>query len=89
MRAAQDIAKEYPLRLKEEYVREAETLRLPYWDWLKDAQLPEVVMKETITVLGPEGLREIINPLFTYKFQAGSSVPANFTTANVVGCTRI
>lgn len=88
VQAAREIAKKYPMHIRDEYVREAAALRLPYWDWLQDAQLPEVVTKETISVFRPEGLKESTNPLFTYRFQARSSIINNLTSDIVVGRAR-
>lgn len=57
----------------------AQTLRLPYWDWLREddekAHLPpdEVLdIKQTqITVVGPGNPIPIDNPLLFYKFVGG------------------
>ncbi|KAF6829899.1 tyrosinase 2 [Colletotrichum musicola] len=66
--AAMKIAERYPEKERGLYLRAAESLRLPYWDWLSNSELPDVVTRENITVHAPEGRGERANPLFAYMF---------------------
>ena len=54
------------------YLRAAETLRAPYWDWGFDSNVPEATTGSTIFVNMPDGERlvslEIKNPLSTFHF---------------------
>ncbi|KAF6823963.1 tyrosinase [Colletotrichum plurivorum] len=68
--AALEIATRYAESDRNEYMRAAKSLRLPYWDWLSNAELPDVVTRENITVNTPEGRKEMANPLFAYRFHA-------------------
>lgn len=69
---AKRIAQEYPKRYRYTYLRAAETLRAPYWDWGFDSNVPEATTTETIVVNIPNGEElvptEIQNPLSTYRF---------------------
>ncbi|KAL8742761.1 MAG: hypothetical protein Q9190_004809 [Brigantiaea leucoxantha] len=65
---AQQIATAYPTALREEYQQAANTLRLPYWDWSINPTMPAEVSQPMITVNGPFGSRNIVNPLYNYTF---------------------
>lgn len=69
---AKRIALTYPQRYRYQYIRAAETLRSPYWDWAADNHVPPVTVPATLTVNIPQGeileAVEINNPLATYKF---------------------
>jgi tyrosinase len=56
------------------YQRAASDLRIPYWDWAKDAppgqtQFPDVFWDAVITQTGPRGPQLIRNPLYSYQFR--------------------
>lgn len=75
---AHEIAEMYPAEQRDEYRHAARMLRLPYWDWLSHAELPEIVTREVISLQTPKGEMEIFNPLFSYKFRAGSGSKNGF-----------
>ncbi|KAK4166368.1 hypothetical protein QBC43DRAFT_205926 [Cladorrhinum sp. PSN259] len=66
---AANLASQYPAELRPEYIAAAETLRQPYWDWARSATLPMAVTPVNVTVMSPEGSKEIPNPLYNYQFQ--------------------
>jgi tyrosinase len=51
------------------YQAAADQLRIPYWDWASDAQMPSVVSDQTATITAASGIRTIKNPLYQYNFQ--------------------
>ncbi len=67
---------------RDRYVRAAEDVRLPYWDWASEDSIPPVVSSETIDVIKPGtnstagGETNIPNPLYSYMFQ--NDLPSNF-----------
>ena len=69
---AKRIALEYPQRYRYQYIRAAEELRSPYWDWAISTDVPSATVPTKLTVNMPDGehLREeeIDNPLQTFKF---------------------
>ena len=69
---AQSIAQTYPATQRNVYTAEAETLRIPYWDWAANPALPAVVTTPAITINGPGGVVTVKNPLYQYNFPAGS-----------------
>lgn len=69
---AKRIAQEYPQRYRYQYVKAAETLRAPYWDWAAETGVPQATVPETVTINMPDGevlkQKNIANPLYTFKF---------------------
>ena len=65
---AQNIAQTYPDSSIDEYVAAAQTLRLPYWDWTMDADIPAIANVSTIQINTPNGPQTIDNPLYHYAF---------------------
>ncbi|KJZ73459.1 hypothetical protein HIM_07253 [Hirsutella minnesotensis 3608] len=67
---ARRIAQTYPTRYRQQYVRAAETLRSPYWDWAADSRVPASIAPAKVSVNFPNGQnlqkRQINNPLSTY-----------------------
>ena len=62
------------------YVRAAEQVRLPYWDWASEETIPSIVSAPEISVVKPRvngtgGRTTIDNPLFSYMFQ--DALPPN------------
>lgn len=43
-------------------------MRIPYWDWAINPRLPDVVTSPTLSIITPNGLQEISNPLLQYSF---------------------
>ncbi|KAL1954633.1 hypothetical protein VTO42DRAFT_874 [Malbranchea cinnamomea] len=64
---AQKIASSYPEAERQKYVSAAKTLRLPFWDWASDPEMPECVVTPEIEVNTPSGRRTIPNPLYSYE----------------------
>ncbi|KAI9806662.1 MAG: hypothetical protein M1825_006119 [Sarcosagium campestre] len=65
---AKAIAAKYPSSSRARYVEAARTFRIPYWDWAKNAKMPNNVNVRTISVNTPTGRKTIDNPLYSYKF---------------------
>lgn len=72
VKIAQDLAKKYPAKYRDEYTKAANSLRAPYWDWAADSRVPPASVAAQITVNIPDGQgikqSNIDNPLYTYKF---------------------
>lgn len=64
---AQRIAKDYPEKTRAKYVKAAETLRIPYWDWASKPELPRSLTMRKINVNTAAGVKNIDNPLFRYE----------------------
>lgn len=68
---ANEIAKQYPTE-RDEWSKAADALRSPYWDWAHAGpgkpQVPSVLVTPSISITTPEGVKEVDNPLYTYKF---------------------
>ena len=63
------------------WMRAAEELRQPYWDWAANAIPPdEVIVLPEVAIIGPEGRRIYVrNPLYSYSFNpTESSFPKEF-----------
>lgn len=71
---ARNIATLYSPPDRDRYSTAADTLRIPYWDWLISPSLPTVMTTPKIGVNAPEGFRSIDNPLRRYNF------PVNVTS---------
>ncbi|KAK9829219.1 hypothetical protein WJX72_004544 [[Myrmecia] bisecta] len=69
-RWATSIAAEYTGPDAADYVKAAEDLRLPYWNWLENnSQVPTIITDSQVTVNAPTGQRTINpNPLSTFVF---------------------
>ena len=83
------IAGEFTGTERERYLAAADDLRLPYWDWASEEEIPSVVLAQTINVIKPNGPTDIANPLFSYAFQqsppdthVGGSETARHAVAN-------
>lgn len=68
---ANQIAKQYTTE-RDEWSKAADALRSPYWDWAHAGpgkpQVPSVLVTPSISITTPEGVKEVDNPLYTYKF---------------------
>ncbi|KAM4066537.1 tyrosinase [Hirsutella rhossiliensis] len=68
---ARRIAQTYPPRYRQQYIRAAESLRSPYWDWAAGSGVPSATVPARVTVNYPNGQglqrRQIDNPLSTFK----------------------
>lgn len=69
---AKEIAQRYPDTHKPLYVKEAETLRAPYWDWAANSSVPPITASPKARVnfhykFNQESV-EIDNPLWSYNF---------------------
>jgi len=74
-REARVIANQFTGERRTRYVRAANRVRLPYWDWAAPAdrsRIPSVLKEQRITVVKPVGSRTIANPLYSYRFLRGS-----------------
>ena len=74
------IANQFSDYQRPRYLRAAEDVRLPYWDWASEETIPSVVSSPTIEVVKPRvngtgGRTTIDNPLFSYEFQ--NDLPPN------------
>ncbi|PHH87579.1 hypothetical protein CDD83_8680 [Cordyceps sp. RAO-2017] len=71
-RHARRIAATYPPRFRARYVQEANSLRIPFWDWAAEQVVPQATVPARVRINVPNGqnLRsvEIENPLSTYRF---------------------
>ncbi|DAA75792.1 TPA_exp: Tyrosinase [Trichophyton benhamiae CBS 112371] len=65
---AQKIAASYPEKDRAKYVTAAKTLRIPYWDWASNPDIPRSMTTAKINVNTPTGMQSIDNPLYQYKF---------------------
>lgn len=65
---AQKIAASYPEKDRAKYVTAAKTLRIPYWDWASNPDIPRSMTTSKINVNTPTGMQSIDNPLYQYKF---------------------
>lgn len=77
---AQDIAKSYPDAQRQSYVDAAKTLRIPFWDWAVNPNLPESTTYQKISINTPTGQQTLDNPLYSYKFHPlplGTDIPSN------------
>lgn len=65
---AQAIAPTYPESNRAVYLAAAQTLRIPFWDWSVDANIPAVANVSSIQINTPNGQKTIDNPLYRYSF---------------------
>ena len=82
---AQQIAATYPSATVAQYQAAATTLRIPYWDWARNATMPDVTNQPKITVNTPTGSQLIDNPLYTYTFHPRPSTSDFPTSESVSG----
>lgn len=66
---AQTIAARYRGRNGPRYLKAAQTLRQPYWDWAADPNLPVAVTRPQLNITTPYGLLTVRNPLYSYRWQ--------------------
>ncbi|KJZ76437.1 hypothetical protein HIM_04166 [Hirsutella minnesotensis 3608] len=70
---ATQIANTYPQSVRARYVRAAQTLRAPYWDWAASPQVPPALVPDTVSInytsSSGNDLQTFLydNPLRTYK----------------------
>ena len=82
---AQQIAATYPSDTVAQYQAAATTLRIPYWDWARNATMPDVTNQPKITINTPTGAQLIDNPLYTYTFHPRPSTSDFPTSESVSG----
>ncbi|PQE08166.1 hypothetical protein CJF31_00008268 [Rutstroemia sp. NJR-2017a BVV2] len=82
---AQEIAKTYPSTMYPTYQAAADQLRIPYWDWASDAEIPSVVSAQTVKITTPSGVQTVKNPLYQYNFQHVPLDPNTFPTGDYDG----
>ena len=82
---AQQIAATYPSATVAQYQAAATTLRIPYWDWARNATMPDVTNQPKITINTPTGPQLIDNPLYTYIFHPRPSTSDFPTSESVSG----
>jgi tyrosinase len=64
------VAAKYTGALAAKYQKAADSVRLPFWDWAIDKQLPIALIRTNVTITGPDGAPLTIpNPLLKYRFQ--------------------
>ncbi|TQV94505.1 tyrosinase precursor [Cordyceps javanica] len=94
VKEAKALAAAYPEELRLTYLKAAENLCMPYWDWALHQRLPQVVVSEKIEIKVPtkDGMSTemIANPLYTYKFpeevKQGKFGEFNATAGHSLGC---
>jgi tyrosinase len=71
------LANQYPSSVKDQYVKAAQSLRSPYWDWAATPSVPAATVPEKMTVKIPNGSGvksvQIDNPLRRYRFPASAT----------------
>lgn len=69
---AKRLAREYPQKYRSQYIRAAEELRSPFWDWGLGNEVPSATVPETLRVNVTNGELleevEIDNPLASFRF---------------------
>ncbi|KAF3161780.1 hypothetical protein TWF217_007688 [Orbilia oligospora] len=77
--AGEEIAEKYKTEaLKTKYQAAAKRLRFPYWDWSTrqfESHTPDIVKKEKVTVITPDGQKTIDNPFHSYIFKDDENKP--------------
>ena len=85
---AQYIASRYPADQLANYQAAAQTFRIPYWDWAINPAMPDAVNQPMININTPEGLMNIVNPLYNYTFHPQPSAadfpPSDTVSSNIV-----
>lgn len=85
---AQTIAATYPVSRRSQYQAAAKTFRIPYWDWVFNATMPDLVNQPTININSPHGALNMANPLYSYTFHPQPSA-ADFPPSEGVGLAGI
>ncbi|KAI1959289.1 hypothetical protein LOZ58_004560 [Ophidiomyces ophidiicola] len=65
---AQTIATRYPENVRRTYVDAAVNLRIPYWDWANNPELPQSMITPQIEINTPQGRRSVRNPQYSFVF---------------------
>lgn len=69
---ARRIAAAYPAASRRKYVEAAESLRLAYWDWADDSNVPPATTAPTVVISravnGTLRQTAVRNPLFSYEY---------------------
>ncbi|KAF3481610.1 tyrosinase [Arthroderma uncinatum] len=78
------IAATYPANVRAKYVAAAKTLRIPYWDWASNPDIPRSMSSAKININTPTGMQSVDSPLYQYKFdpsvQKGFPAGDSFTS---------
>ncbi|EEA23434.1 hypothetical protein TMatcc_002304 [Talaromyces marneffei ATCC 18224] len=77
---AQSIAATYPASQRQAYMEAAVSLRVPYWDWAVNPNMPECLTYQSIMINTSTGQETIDNPLYSYKFHPlplGTDIPTD------------
>ncbi|KAI9159091.1 Tyrosinase [Paramyrothecium foliicola] len=82
---ATKLAKLYPAKYRDQYVKAAQSLRSPYWDWASNSAVPPATTPAKLTVKVPNGndLKsiQVDNPLRYYRFPS-SAINGQFGSFN-------
>lgn len=63
-----EIIPQFPKERQNSWLEQAESWRLPFWDWARNGRVPDLAKYPTITVPRPDGGQERIdNPLFQFR----------------------
>lgn len=63
-----EIIPQFPEAHQASWREQAESWRLPFWDWARNGRVPDLAKYPTITVARPEGGSvRINNPLFQFR----------------------
>lgn len=72
------IAEQYKGADATEWMRAAQTLRSPYWDWaINTLPPPEVIERAKVKIIKATGETEVNNPLLSYRFKSGEPKVGN------------
>lgn len=80
---AKEVAATYTTPDKAEWVKAAEDIRQPFWDWAANAVPPDqVIASKQVTITGHDGRRVTVdNPLYHYTFHPiDKSFPRPFSS---------
>ncbi|KAI9785538.1 MAG: hypothetical protein M1839_009279 [Geoglossum umbratile] len=77
------LAKQFPVPLRDQYVKAAKTFRIPYWDWARKPDPgvlpPSTYISDTVTVIDVDGnSKDIPNPLYSFTFHPLNPQPGDF-----------
>lgn len=63
--------------MKKKWQDAADQLRIPYWDWATNPNMPDVVSQQTVQITNSAGqIQQVNNPFYAYNFQ---NMPMNQT----------
>ncbi|RDA86687.1 hypothetical protein CP532_5050 [Ophiocordyceps camponoti-leonardi (nom. inval.)] len=65
---AKRLAATYPQQVRAQYQQAADNLRIPYWDWAAQQEVPGATVPSRVRVNSPTGSKQIDNPLSTFKY---------------------